>query len=882
MRRLRAWLLRLGELYRRDRRERELAAELESHLQLHIEDNLRAGMTAAQARREALMKLGGVEQTKENYREQRGVPLVETFLQDLRYAFRMLSKSPGFTIVAVLTLALGIGANTAIFSVVNGVLLKPLPYRQPDRLVSLFLHGRGLDRGVMGAADFLALNQRQKAFEQVAAFSPSSIGFTLTGFGSPQMIPGTSVTSDFFSVLGAQPFLGRAFLPEEGRPGGNLSVVVSHHFWEQFLHADPAAVGGSIRLGSKSYTVIGVLPLDFHFGSHNELWPILQLQPANRRPPYWLSTVGRLKPGISETQAAADASLIAKQVKEQFPLSDDTSTIVVPLKDLMVGDTSEALLILLVAVGFVLLIAIVNVANLHLSHSASRIREFAIRSALGAGRRRLISQLLTESLVLAVFGGLLGLAVAYGGVRAILALSPDVLPRMEEITVDGRVLAFTALIAVMTGIVFGLVPAMRSSGSPAGPSLREGGRTATSGRSARRLHGVLVVAEFSLALVVLTGAGLLIRTLSQLQSVNPGFNSSHIVTALLTLPQARYANAPQVTSFYEQLLARVQNTPGVEAASMTMSLPPNLLELTNPFHIEGKPDAPGQPAPAVGEIPVGTDYFATLGIPLFRGRLFSDQDRSPGTHVLVINENMARRYFPDQDPVGARVQTGEYDPKGELSTIVGVVGNVKYEGLGEKDQPTMYVPYFDSGWCPWFAREMYVVVRSASAPQEVVSALQSAVLSLDNQLAIAHVRTMDQLLYESVAGSRFRAVLFGVFAALALALAMIGIYGVMAYAVSQRTHEIGIRMALGARRMNILRTILREGAGLALLGVAIGFVVALALSRTLAGLLFGVQATDPVTFGTVAALLLGVALAACYVPARRAMRVDPMVALRHE
>ena len=882
MRRLRIWLLRLGEFFRKRQRERELASEMESHLQLHIEDNLRAGMTAAQARREALMKLGGVEQTKENYREQRGVPLVETFLQDLRYAFRMLNKSPGFTIVAVLTLALGIGANTAIFSVVNGVLLKPLPYRQPDRLVSLFLHGRGLDRGVMGTADFLALNQRQKAFEQVAAFSPSSIGFTLTGFGSPQMIPGTSVTSDFFSVLGAQPFMGRAFLPEEGRPGGNLSVVVSHHFWEQFLHADPAAVGGSIRLGSKSYTVIGVLPLDFHFGSHNELWPILQLQPANQRPPYWLSTVGRLKPGISETQAAADASLIAKQVREQFPLSDDTSTIVVPLKDLMVGDTSEALLILLVAVGFVLLIAIVNVANLHLSRSASRIREFAIRSALGAGRRRLISQLLTESLVLAVFGGLLGLAVAYGGVRAILALSPDVLPRMEEITVDGRVLAFTALIAVMTGIVFGLVPAMRSSGLPAGPSLREGGRTATSGRSARRLHGVLVVAEFSLALVVLTGAGLLIRTLSQLQSVNPGFNSSHIVTALLTLPQARYANAPQVTSFYEQLLARVQNTPGVEAASMTMSLPPNLLELTNPFHIEGKPDAPGQPAPAVGEIPVGTDYFATLGIPLFRGRLFSDQDRSPGTHVLVINENMARRYFPDQDPVGARVQTGEYDPKGELSTIVGVVGNVKYEGLGEKDQPTMYVPYFDSGWCPWFAREMYVVVRSASAPQEVVSALQSAVLSLDNQLAIAHVRTMDQLLYESVAGSRFRAVLFGVFAALALALAMIGIYGVMAYAVSQRTHEIGIRMALGARRMNILRTILREGAGLALLGVAIGFVVALALSRTLAGLLFGVQATDPVTFGTVAALLLGVALAACYVPARRAMRVDPMVALRHE
>ena len=882
MRWLRGWLLRVGGFIRRARRERELAAEIETHLQMHIEDNLRAGMSAEEARREALMKLGGVEQTKEIYRDRRGLPLLETVFQDLRFASRMLAKNPGFTAVAVLTLALGIGANTAIFSVVNGVLLKPLPYRQPDRLVSLFLHGRGLDRGAMGVADFLALNERQKAFEQVAAFSPSPIGFTLTGLGSPQMIPGTSVTSDFFSVLGIQPVLGRSFLPAEGKPGGNLSAIVSHRFWEQFLHADPTAIGRAIKLDGKTYTVIGVLPLGFHFGPHNELWPILQLQPARQRPPYWLLTIGRLKPGISETQATADASLIAKQVHEQFPLSDDTSAIVVPMKDLMVGDSREALLILLGAVGFVLLIAVVNVANLHLSRSGSRIREFSIRSALGAGRRRLICQLLTESLILAALGGVLGLAVAYGGVRAILALSPDAFPRIEEITVDSRVLAFTSLIAIVTGILFGLVPALRSAGSSTGQSLKEGSRIATSGRSARRWHGALIVAEFALALVVLTGAGLLIRTLSQLQSVNPGFNSSHLVTALLTLPKGRYANAPQFTSFYEQLLERVKNTPGVEAASITMSLPPNLLELTNPFHIEGKPDVPGQPAPAVGEIPVGTDYFATLGIPLFRGRLFSDQDRSSATHVLVINENMARRYFPDQDPVGKRVQTGEYDPKGDWYTIVGVVGNVKYEGLGEKDQPTMYVPYFDSGWCPWFVREMYIVVRSASAPEKVVSGLQSAAWSLDNQLALAHVRTMDQLLYESVAGSRFRAVLFGVFAGLALVLAMIGIYGVMAYSVGERTHEIGIRIALGAHRTNILQTILREGGSLALLGVGIGFVVALALSRTLSGLLFGVRATDPLTFVAVAAFLLSVALAACYLPARRATRVDPMVALRYE
>jgi putative ABC transport system permease protein len=849
---------------------------------MHIDDNLRAGMDTEEARRQALIKLGGIEQTKESYRERRGLPVLDTLLQDLRFAARMLSKNPGFTVVAMLTLGLGIGANTAIFSVVNGVMLKPLPYRQPDRLVSLFLHGPGLDRGSMGAADFLALEERQQVFEHVSAFSPSSVGFTLTGLGSPQMVPGTSVTPDFFSVLGILPVLGRTFLPQEGRPGGDLSVVVSYGFWEQFLHADPAAVGSSVKLDGKSYTVIGVLPSDFHFGPRNELWPVLQLQPAKQRPPYWLLTIGRLKPGISEAQAASDASLVARQVYEQFPRSDNLSTIVVPTKDLMVGDAREALLILLAAVGFVLLIAVVNVANLYLSRSGSRMREFAIRSALGADRRRLMGQLLTESLILAGLGGLLGLAVAYGGVRAILVLSPDVLPRMHEITVDGRVLAFTGLIAIVTGILFGLVPALRSVGSPVGQSLKEGSRAATSGRGTRRLHGALVVAEFALALIVLTGAGLLIQTLSQLESVNPGFNSSHIVTALLSLPLERYTKAPQVTSFYEQLFERVKNSPGVEAASMTMSLPPNLLELTNPFHFEGKPDAPGQPAPAIAEIPVGTDYFSTLGIPLLRGRLFSDQDRSPATHVLVINENMARRYLPDQDPVGTRVQTGEYNPKGDWYTIVGVVGNVKYEGLGEKDQPTMYVPYFDSGWCPWFAREMYVVVRSPTAPEKVVSILQAAVWSLDNQLPLGRVRTMDQLMYDSVAGSRFRAVLFCIFAALALVLAMIGIYGVMTYAVSQRAHEIGIRVALGAQRKNILGTILREGAGLAVAGVAIGSASALALSRALAGLLFGVRATDPATFVAVAALLLAVALAACYIPARRAMRVDPMVALRYE
>jgi predicted permease len=874
--------LRLRSLFRRRHVEQELDEELQYHVEQKTQELMAAGLSPESARRAALRAMDGLEQRKEECRDMRRVNLIEDVVQDLRYGARTLRKNPGFTAVAVLTLALGIGANTAIFSVVNGVLMKPLPYRQPDRLVMIFLHSKDLNHGSMGNADFLALDQRQQTFEHIAAISLFSIGPTLTGLGTPQMVPGTSVTSDFFSVLGVQPVLGRAFLPQEGKPGGILTVVVSHHFWEEFLHADPAAVGRSIALDGKNYTVIGVMPPGFQFRSHSELWPVLQLEQTQQRPPYWLLPIGRLKAGVSEAQASADASRIAKQEQEQFPLSEETRAVVVPMKELVVGNVSEALLILLGAVGFVLLIAVVNVANLQLSRAGARRREMAIRMALGAGRRRLVCQLLTESAILAILGGALGLVIAYYGVRTMLALSPDVLPRMSEISVDGRVLAFTAGIAIVTGILFGLVPALRFAGSPASESLKEGSRAATSSRGSRRLQNALVVAEFSLAVVVLAGAGLLIRTLFALESVSPGFNSAQILTALLSLPNERYSKAPQVTSFYEQLLERLKNSPGVEGAGIALSLPPNLLELTNPFHIEGRSNDSGEPSPAVAEIPINADYFRALGVPLFRGRYFSDADRSPGAHVLIINENMARRYFSGQDPIGKRVQTGEADPKADWYTIVGVVGNVKYEGLGGQDEPTMYVPYFDSGWCPWFVQSMYVVVHSASSPDTVRSAVQSAVWSLDNQLPVAHVRTMDQLLYESVVSSRFRAILFGVFAALALVLAMIGVYGVMAYSVSQRTHEIGIRMALGAQRKTIVRIILRQGASLTLLGVAIGLGAALALSRTLAGVLFGVRTTDPLTFAAVVALLLGVALAACYIPARRAMRVDPMVVLRYE
>ena len=872
----------LKQLFSRRRLYGDLSSEIQEHLEEKIEELVSSGMSRKEATAAARRQFGNVTLIEDEGREVWRWPSLEDLLLDVRYSLRTLLKNPGFTCVTVLTLALGIGANTAIFSVVNGVLLKPLPYPHSERLVGIFLHGGGQDRGVMGNADFQALDQRQQAFEHVAAFSSSRLGFTLTGFGAPQMIPGTSATADFFSVLGVKPVLGRAFLPDEGKPGGPLAVVVSHHFWEEFLHAEPAAVGRSLLLDGRSYSVIGVMPLDFQFGPHSDLWPVLQLQPAHERPPYWLVSIGRLKPGISVVQASAEATRIARQLREQFPLSDDNDAIAVPLKELFVGDVSNGLLILLGAVGFVLLIAIVNVANLQLSRAGLRAREMAVRTALGAGRARLVTQLLTESLTLAILGSGLGLAVAYYGVRAMLVFAPDVLPRMEGVTVDGRVLLFTAVVAIVTGLLFGLVPALRVSRSSPGDSLKSGSRTLSASPATRRAHSALVVAEFALALVVLTGAGLLIRTLFELQSVSPGFSSAHILTALISLPDERYGKAQQVVSFYEQLLARLKTSPGIENAAISLSLPPNLLELTNPFHIEGHPDVPGEPAPAVAEIPISDGYFSTLGIPLIRGRYFSEADRAAGTHVLIINQNMAQRYFPEQDPIGKRVQTGESNPKADWETIVGVVGNVKYEGLGEKDQATMYVPYFDSGWCPWFVRSLYIVVRGTAMTEHSASTLQSAVWSLDNQLPLARVRTMDQLLYDSVAGSRFRAALFGSFAALGLVLAMIGIYGVMAYSVSQRTNEIGIRVALGAQKKTILRMILRQGATLALLGIVIGLTASFALSRLLTGLLFGVHAGDPLTFAGVAALVLGVGMAACYIPARRATRVDPIVALRYE
>lgn len=878
--------LRLRSLFRKARVEEELTEELRFHVEELMEEKIAQGMGREQARVAARRELGGLEQIKEACRDMRRVNYIEHFFQDVRYGLRMLARNPGFTMVAVLTLALGIGANTAIFSVVHAVLLRPLPYPDSQRVVMLFLENPslGVKRGAYGNADFLALRQQQRSFESVAAFTSPDNGFTLKGPHDPEEIPGISVTAAFFDVLGVKARLGRTFLPGEDLPGPPPAVVVSERFWREHLQSDPAAPGRDITLNGTSYTIIGVMPADFHFGRNNDaqLWPILQLRTPAQRPPYFLLIAGRLKAGVTAVAAGADASRIAAGVTQQFAKSDPLNAFVTPMKEILVGSSRSALLVLLGAVGLVLLIAVVNVANLQLARAAGRQREVAIRAALGAGRGRLLRQLLAEGVLLSTLGGLIGLGLAQGGLGAVVALSPRVIPRMDEIAVDGTVLLYTLGTAMLAGILFGLAPAFRMRASHIGELLQQSGRGSSESSGSSLLHNLPVIFEFSLALVLLIGAGLLIRSLSRLQGVDPGFASRELVTMQVRLPPAQYVKASQVTSFYQQLLDDIKSLPGVEAAGITMSLPPDLLGLSNPFHLEGQTYEPGKATFLAEEVPVSPDYFRALGVPVLSGRFFDDRDLDPARHALVINQTMARRYFAGKDAVGQRVQTGDANPKSDWYTIVGVVGDVKYEGLDRGEQSTMYVPYTDDGWSPWFVKSMSLVVHTSAPAATIASGVRAAVAGLDRTVPVTRVLTMDQLLLNSVSGPRLLTALLGTFAVLAVVLAAIGIYGVLAYSVARRTHEIGVRVALGAPRGRILRFILSQGATLALTGVGIGILASLVLTRLMSSLLFEISPTDPLTFIAVAALLFVVALAACYLPAWRATRVDPMVALRYE
>ena len=805
---------------------------------------------------------------------------MDTLIQDLRYGIRTLLKNPGFTAVAAITLAVGIGANTAIFSVVNATLLRPLPYADPDRLsvvtIDRLEQGRGF---AVSKSDFLILKEQMQGFEKLAATTPDRLN--LTGVQEPERVAALWVTADFFSILGVPPVLGRGFVADEDRPGKPPVAVVSHGLWQRHLSGDQGAIGRSITLNDQTYTVVGVMPKDFSFLRGFDVWPVLQLTPPTRRPPFFYRLVGRLKPGVGEPQLRVELAAMHDRVESAWPDPQKTGWAfeAEPLKEFITGATRPALLVLWAAVGCVLLIATANVANLLLSRGATREREIAVRAALGAPRRRLVRQLLTESLVLAGLGGGLGLVLALWGIDLLSALEPGTLPRMGEVRVDRGVLVFTSLLSLASGVLFGLAPALQVSRTRLNETLKEGGRAATETRGRQRLRGLLVVGQMALALMLLVAAGLMVKSFMRLQQVDPGFDSRGLLTVQLSLSKARYPDARQQAAFYARLLERTRSLPGVQAAGVSDSIPPDRLGILEMFDVEGQPVPTGQSLPLAEEVLIGTDYFRALGIPLLQGRPPAPQDNADAPPVAWINETMARRYFPGGDAVGKHIRAGGFGPDDPWITIAGVAGDVKYNGLAADRAPTIYVPYEQQAF--WDG-EMHLAVRSSSGPESLIAAVRREVQALDPGLPLASVKTGEELLASAVGRPRFQALLIGIFALVALLLAAVGIYGVISYSTAQRTHEIGLRMALGARSRDVLRLVLGQGMKLALLGTGLGVIGALSLTGLMKGLLFGVSATDPLTFALIAMLLAAVAILACYIPARRATRVDPMIALRCE
>jgi putative ABC transport system permease protein len=790
----------------------------------------------------------------------------------------MLRKHPGFSLMAVFTLALGIGANTAIFSIVNGVLLRPLPYPEPDQLDNVFQKNGEMNRFGISVADFLGMEKEYAKVGSVAASTSRAV--TLTGGEHPEQIKATFATSAYFKTLGVTPARGRTFVPGEDRPDTDPVVVISHAFWQRHLAGNPGVIGQRLTLDGISYNVIGIMPPDFIAPSSTipDLWPILQLQTPKRRGPFTLRVIARRNNGVSEQQGREELQRIAREVFAQWShtFTDANATYVsVPLKQALVGDIGTTLLVLFGAVGCVLLLASVNVANLLLARASTRQQEIAIRAALGAGRLRLVRQLFTESLLLALLGGAAGLLLAIWGVDMLLALSPETIPRMDQVKVDGFVLGFAGLGTVLSCLVFGLVPALYNVNPDLSEPLKGGGRGSAEVPGRRRLRDLLVITEFALALPLLIGAGLMISSFMRLQQVNPGFDPDHVLTVQLPLPALKYPKEEQAANFHQELMRKIQTLPGIKSASLSTDLP---LEggHTNNFNLEIRPTPPGKSEDVAEFFSISPEYFRTLGIPLLKGRYLSAQDDMNAPSVMVISEATARRYFAGEDPIGMRLKTGGCT-ECDWTTIVGVVGDVKNDELSTEDDSAMYVSFSQEP-----SRIMTLLLRTEGDPSSFVPAVRREVNSIDPDLALADIKTMDQLMSKSLGQSRYRVVLLGIFAIGALILAAVGIYGVIAYAVSQRTREIGIRIALGAQKRDVFRLIVGHGMILSVIGVVIGVAASLMLTRFMSSLLYGVSSTDPMTFTSVVLLLITVALLACAIPARRATRVDPMVALRNE
>jgi predicted permease len=816
---------------------------------------------------------------------------MRTLWQDMRYGARMLFKQPVFTLIAVLTLALGIGANTAIFSIVNGLLLNPLPYRNADRLAIIWTHSPGANvaQDWPSPGQFSALKSENSVFEQLALAQGSNV--ILSGNAEPERLGAVRASSAVFSLLGAQAMLGRVFLPEEDTPDKTLTVILSHGLWRRRFGGDPKVLGQTLTINGRGYTVVGVMPPDFALGYEvmptvgsvaqaELLLPLpLSVERMNNHGDENYNVLARLKPGATTAQAQAELNLAVRRMEQQFPgnypASRRFSFSIRPLLEQAVGDVRLALYVLLGAVGCVLLIACANVANLLLARAATREREMAVRAAIGAGRWRVVRQLLTESVLLSVVGGALGLLLAVWGLALLRWLNPGDIPRLAAIRIDNRVMAFTTAVAALTGILFGLAPALRSSRVNLSETLKEGGRSLVGGH--HRLRNLLVVTEIALSLVLLIGAGLLIRSFLHVQQVEPGFAPQNVLSMRMSLVGPAYSDEARRVSFYQQLWERIRRLPGVEAAGGVSALPLTGGIGWGSVTIEGYNASSGQNMIQADMRSASVGYFETMKVPLIRGRFFADQDTKESQRVVIVDENMANTYWPNADPIGKRLKFGGADSDSPWMTVVGVVANVKHYALDTDSRVALYTSHLQGG-----AGSLSIAVRTTADPLGMAAAVTREARALDPNLPLYDVKTMEQWLSESLARRRFAMLMLGLFAVVAMLLAGVGIYGVMSYTVERRIREIGIRVALGAQTRDVLRLVVRQGMSLTGIGVTLGLTAAIAATRVMAGLLFGVRATDPLTFVLIALLLALVALAACWIPAWRATKVDPMVALRCE
>jgi len=876
-------------------RENEIVEELSQHLEDQYEQSLSRGASQEEAYQATLRALTENDVlARELKRVERRVVHEPVALgnerakwlgdlwPDLRYGLRMLAKNPGFTIVAVIALALGIGANSAIFSVVNTVLLRPLPYRNPEQLVMVWEENskQGFPKDTPAAANYVDWRDQNHVFESIAAMA--DISFNLTGTGDPERIDGQRVSTSFFPLLGVEPQLGRAFRPEEDKPGANQVAVMSYGLWQRRFGADPGIIGKPISLNGKSFIVVGVMPRSFQFPRNNQLWiPIaFDAKEAGNRGAHYLQVVARIRSGTTLEQAQAEMTTIAARLEKQYPATNTSiGAVVTPLHQQVVGKIRPALLVLLGAVAFVLLIACANVANLLLARAAVRQKEIALRLALGATRSRLIRQFLTESVLLASLGGAVGLLLSLAGLNVLKGFIPPNIPQAGNITIDGKVLIFTMLVSLATGLIFGLAPALQAAHFNLNDTLKESGRDSDAGTRGNRIRGLLVISEVAVSFILLIGAGLLINSFVRLRNVDPGFRAANVLTMRIVLPEVRYPDRKGRAPFYDELIRRVEALPGVMSAAVVTDVP-----LTNSGNsvgvsIEGRADPAPDRVPIVITRMISPNYFKTMGIPLRQGRELNQGDKADSSPVVVISETTARLFWPGADPLGKRIKVGVGpNNSNQWLSVVGVVKDVRNDELGIEPKPQMYLPHAQNE----FFDPRALVVRTNVDPLSLAATVRRTVWEIDKDQPVSDISSMEQVVAESVARQRFSMLLLGVFAGLALVLAAVGIYGVMSYAVAQRTHEIGIRMALGAQRSDVLKLTIGQGLRLVVSGVVIGFAAAFALTRVMASLLFGISPTDSTTFITISLVLISVAALASYIPALRATRVDPMFALRYE